>query len=207
MRKVVVTDSVKLSIEKALVKSSAVYPYIESLNKSFIIQADQNCFVKENVFGPEPIRRLTLCMVKYSLFRSTALNYSHFSYQKFNLERVEKQRANGVPLDGTPIHTSNNVRLYYNKYMAFGFNKNGNGRKLEDFEEIHFFLVFDLTSTEEASRNLTLFPELTGSSLSLKLYFSTALEDAIELFLIGERFSRVFIDSARDISKNTLNDG
>ena len=39
VRKVVATDSVKLSIEKALVKSSAIYPYIENLNKSFIIQA------------------------------------------------------------------------------------------------------------------------------------------------------------------------
>ena len=97
VRKVVVTDSVKLSIEKALVKSSAIYPYIENLNKSYIIQAGQNCFVKENVFGTEPIRRLTLCMVKNSLFRSTALNYSPFSYQKFNLQRIEIQRGNGVP--------------------------------------------------------------------------------------------------------------
>ena len=56
VRKVVVTDSVKLSIEKALLKSSAIYPYIEYLNKSFIIQAGQNCSVKENVFGTEPIR-------------------------------------------------------------------------------------------------------------------------------------------------------
>ena len=42
VRKVVVTDSVNLSIEKTLVKSSAIYPYIETLNKSFIIQAGQN---------------------------------------------------------------------------------------------------------------------------------------------------------------------
>ena len=121
VRKVVVTDSVKFSIEKALVKSSAIYPYIENLNKSFIMQAVQNCFVKENVIGTEPIRRLTLCMVKNSLFRSTALNYSPFSYQKFNLQRVEIQRKNGVPLAGTPIDTSNNVRLYYNTFMALGF--------------------------------------------------------------------------------------
>ena len=75
---------------------------------------------------------------------------------------------------------------------------------MEEFEDNHFFLVCDLTSTEETSRNVTLFLELTDSSLTLKLYFSTALEDAIELFLIGERFSRLFIDSARNISKNNL---
>ena len=93
VRKVVVTDSVKLSIERALLKSEAIYPYIESLNKSFIIQAGQNCFIKENIFGTEPIRRLTLCMVKNSLFRSTPLNETPFSYQKFNLQRVEIQHS------------------------------------------------------------------------------------------------------------------
>ena len=78
---------------------------------------------------------------------------------------------------------------------------------MEDFEDNLFILVFDLTSTEEASKNLTLFPELTGSSLALKLYFSKALDDAVEFFLFGERFSQVFIDSARNISKKPLIDG
>ena len=96
VRKVVVTDSVKLSIERALVKSDAIYPNIENLNKSFNIQAGQNCSIKEYIFGTEPIRRLTLCMVRNSLFRSTPLNESPFSYQKFNLRRVEFQRGNGV---------------------------------------------------------------------------------------------------------------
>ena len=207
VRKVVVTDSVKLSFEKALLKSCAIYPYIESLNKSFIFQAGQNCFIRENVFGTEPIRRLTLCMVKNSLFRSTPLNHSPFSYQKFSVQRVEIQRGNGVPFAGTPLDTSNNVMLYYNTITALGFTKSGNGIRLEDFEDNHFILVFDLTSTEEASKNLTLFHELTGSSLTLKLYFSKTLDDAVELFLIGERFSQVFIDSARNISKNALIDG
>ena len=81
-----------------------------------------------------------------------------------------------------------------------------NGIRLEDFEDNHFILVFDLTFTEEASKNLTLFPELTGSSLTLKLYFSKAFDDAVEWF-IGERFSQVFNDSARNICKNTLIDG
>ena len=60
VNKVVLSDAVKVSIERALTKSPAVYPYIESLNKSFIIQAGQNCFVKKNIFGTEPVRRLTL---------------------------------------------------------------------------------------------------------------------------------------------------
>ena len=89
------------------------------------------------------------------------------------------------------MDTSNNVRLYSNTITGLGFAKSGNGIKLEDFDENHFFLGFDLTSTEETSKSLTLFPEVTGSSLTLKLYFSKALDDAFELFLIGERFRQV----------------
>ena len=156
-KKVMVTDSVKLSFGKTLLKNCAVYPYIESLNKSFIIQARQKCFIKESVFGTEPIRRITLCLVKNTFFRSTPLNHSPFSYQKFNVQRVEIQGGNGMPLAGTPLDTSNSVRLYYNTITALGFTKSGNGIRLEDFEDNHSILVFDLTSTEEASKNLTLF--------------------------------------------------
>ena len=49
MRKVVM-DTVNLSFEKALSKSCAFYPFIESLIKRFIIQAGENCFVRENFF-------------------------------------------------------------------------------------------------------------------------------------------------------------
>ena len=68
VNKIVLSDTVKLSIERALTKSCAVYPYIENSTNSFIIQSGQNCFVKENIFGTEPIRRLTMCMVRNRFF-------------------------------------------------------------------------------------------------------------------------------------------
>lgn len=204
VNKIVLSDAVKVSIERALTKSSAVYPYIENLSKSFIIQAGQNCFVKENVFGTEPIRRITMCMVRNRYFRGATLAASPFCYEKFDLQKVELQRGNGLPIAGTPIDTTNNSRLYYNTISALGFERSGNGITIEDYEDNHFFLVFDLTSTREASKSLTLFPELTGAGLTLKLSFAKALPEAVELFLIGERFSQVCIDSARNISKNSL---
>ena len=41
-----VVEKVNLSIERNLLKSEAVYPQFESLNKSFIIQTGRNCFIK-----------------------------------------------------------------------------------------------------------------------------------------------------------------
>ena len=203
VNKIVLSDTVKLSIERVLTKSCAVYPYIENTTKSFIIQSGQNCFVKENIFGTEPIRRLTLCMVRNRFFRGATTASTPFRYEKFDLQRVELQRGNGLPIAGTPLDTGSNARLYYNTISALGFERNGNGITLDDYEENHFYLVFDLTSTREASKSLTLFPELTGAGLTLKLTFSKALPEAVELFLIGERFSQIFIDSSRNISKNS----
>ena len=78
VNKVVLSDAVKISIETALTKSPAFYPYIESLNKSFIIQAGQTCFVKGTIFGTEPVRRLTLCMVRNKFFRGSTCQSAPF---------------------------------------------------------------------------------------------------------------------------------
>ena len=50
VRKVVVTDSVKLSIERALVKIDAMYPYIESLNKNIHYSSRVKMFHKGKCF-------------------------------------------------------------------------------------------------------------------------------------------------------------
>ena len=162
VNKIVLSDTVKLSIERALTKSCAVYPYI-NFNKNFIIQAGQNCFVKENIFGTEPIRRLTMCMVRNRFFRGTTTASTPFSYEKFDLQKVELLRGNGLPIAGTPLETSNDTRLFYNTIPALVFERGGNGITLEDYQDNHFYLIFDLTSTREASKSLTLFPELTGA--------------------------------------------
>ena len=203
--KMVVKDSVRMSIEKALVSGPAHYPYIETLNKSFIIQAGQNSFVKENIFGTEPVRRPTLCMTTNEQFRGTR-NADAFPYKPFGLQRLEITRGNGVPVPGSPLDMRNGkIRAYYNTICSLGFaaGKGGNGIAYKNFDD-HFVLVFDLTSSREASKSLTLFPELTGGSLTLKLTFEQQLEQTIELFLIAEKFSQIFITSERKVLKNTV---
>ena len=139
VNKVVLSDAVKISNERALTKSPAVYPYIESLNKSFIIQAGQNCFVKENIFGTEPVRRLTLCMVRNRIFRGSTCESTPFQYKKLQLSKIEIQRGNGVPIAGTPIDTTKNTRLFYNTICALGFTTGGNGIEPADLKRITTF--------------------------------------------------------------------
>ena len=78
---------------------------------------------------------------------------------------------------------------------------------MSGFEENHYLLVFDLTSSREAGKALTLFPELTGAGNTLKLSFTEALIHPVELILVGERFSQIFTGATRNISKNSLTNG
>ena len=64
-------------------------------------------------------------------------------------------------------------------------------------------MVFDLTSTQEATHDF-IHPELTNSSISGELKFDTALTNNVEVFFLGEKSSTVYIDSARNVSKNIL---
>ena len=114
---------------------------------------------------------------------------------------MELSRGNGLPIAGTPVDARNNSRLYHNTLTALGFKNRGNGIQTDDFDD-HFVLTFNLTSSQEASKSLTLFPELTGAPITFS--FETALTEAIELYLIDEKFSQVFINSVRDISKNQI---
>ena len=80
--------------------------------------------------------------------------------------------------------------------------ENGQGITLSDFAH-HFIMVFDLTSTQEATHDF-IHPELTNSSLSAEMKFDTDLPNNIEIFFLGEKLSAVYIDSARNVSKNVL---
>ena len=62
-------------------------------------------------------------------------------------------------------------------------------------------MVFDLTSTQEATHDF-IHPELTNSSITVELKFQKDLGSNIEVICLGEKLSTVYIDSARNVSKN-----
>ena len=197
VKKVVLFDAIIFSIEKTLTKSPVVYTYIES----FIIQAGQNCFLKENVFGTKPVRKKTLCLVRNNFFRGLTIECTLFRYKNFQFINIENKQSNGVPSSGTPIDTTKNTRLFYNTICALGFTRGGNGIKMSDSEGNHYFLVFDLSSSGEAGEDLTLFPELAGAGFTMNLTFTEILTHPVELLPVGKRFCQIFIDATRNISK------
>ena len=64
-------------------------------------------------------------------------------------------------------------------------------------------MVFHLSSTQQASHDF-IHPERTNYSTSTELKFSVALPNDIEIFIIGEKASSIFVDSERRVSKNHI---
>ena len=200
VRKMTVSDSVISAIEKTLLKTPAMYRYNEVIPKSFLAQAGQRSWKHEDIFTKEPIRRLIIALSASENFLGTN-NVNPFHFQKLGLEEVTVYR-NGFPTAGTPIRTSNDKRIYFNSMAALAYVENGHGIPLTNFPN-HYIMVFDLTSTQEATHDF-IHPELTNSSISVELKFDADLAANTEILFLGEKASTIYIDSARNVSKNAL---
>ena len=122
-----------------------------------------------------------------------------FHYQNFGLSQIVIYR-NGLSIVGTPITTNFEKRLYFNTLEALDFlDRGGHGISLSDYQN-HFVMVFDLTSTQEASHDF-IHPEPTNGSVSVELTFARALADNIEIWFLGERSSTFYVTSDRKVTK------
>ena len=107
-----------------------------------------------------------------------------------------------MPVADSPISTNDDKRFYFNTISDLAYIDNGHGISFTDYPN-HFIMVFDLTSTQQASHDF-IHLELTNCSISIELKLSAALPNNIEIFIIGEKASTIFVDSARRVSKITF---
>ena len=74
---------------------------------------------------------------------------------------------------------------------AVAYVENGHGIPLSDFSN-HFIMVFDLTSTQEATQDF-IHPELTNSSILVELKFDTALTKTLKFFSSAKNYLRCIL--------------
>ena len=177
-----------------------MYQYNEVITKFFLATTGQQSWKHEDIFTKEPIRGLIIALCAGDAFIGNN-TVNPFSYRKFGLREITVFR-NGFLTAGTPMSIVDNKRLYYNSMSALAYVENGHGITLSEFSN-HFIMVFDLTSTQEATHDF-IHPELPNSSISVELKFDTALTNNVEVFFLGAKSSTVYIDSARNVSKNIL---
>ena len=108
----------------------------------------------------------------------------------------------GYAIAATPLSTDDEKRVHLTTMDALAFGYQGHGTPFTNYTN-HFGHVFDLTGTQQASHDF-LFPELTDAAVSLELKLPAALPAKTEVFLLGEKFSTIFIDSNRKVSENVI---
>ena len=183
VRKMVVNETVVTAVEKTLLKTHAMYKYTETITKSFLATARHTTWKYEDVFNREPIKRFALAMCNNAAFVGSEQT-NPFYYRKFNLSQITIYR-DGYAVAGTPISTTNNKRVYMQSLSALGFENSGHEIPLSEYSD-HYVLVFDLTSTQQASHNY-IHPESTNAPITIELIFSAPLADNTEVFLLGEK--------------------
>ena len=172
------------------------YNYMETLAKTFIIPARQNQLIQENLFNNAPIRRIAIAMKSNSAFTGSFAE-NPFWYQQFNLRDIRILRG-GQPI----VHhdTTDNCRSYVTTMKAMNFQDDFPSIPVENFED-HYVVVFDLTSMQDATEHCH-YPEIIGEPLRLELYFTSALENVSEVFVLRERKSCVEVDKFGVVGKN-----
>ena len=123
---------------------------METIRKTCLAASGLHSWKQKDVFSREPIRGLAICPNTNEAFlASKQLNPFHFC--KFNLEQICIYR-NGLPVADSPINTADVKRLYFNTMSDLAYIDNGHGLKLSEYPN-HFIMVFDLTSTQQASHD------------------------------------------------------
>ena len=83
---------------------------------------------------------------------------------------------------------------------AMQFNEDFPALPMEDFQNL-YILVLDLTSLQDAAEQL-LYPELSGESLRLEMFFQFPLEQLTEVIILGEILSNIQNDNFGTVAEN-----
>ena len=197
-KQMTVNDTVWMSIEKALLRTPARYTFTETEAKTFIIPGGQSTFVRENIFNNRPIRSLAIAMNTNEGFGGKLL-MNQFHYQPFGLQRIVLYRNGNVLFDNS-LKDGGMAQVYYNTIRNLHYNHDSPGIPLKDYKN-HFVIVYDLTSTQQ-SHNQVYYPELVGGALRLELTFEKALEQSIQLFILGEQLSSLYIKHTGEVYRD-----
>ena len=169
---------------------------METITRIFIILFRQNQLIQENTFNNAPKRRIAVAMNTNSAVAESnhenPFNYQHFLLRKLRI--IQDGRAI------VSLETISPCRLYVTTMKEMQFNEDFPALPMEDFQN-HYILVFDLTSLQDAAEQLH-YPELSGESLRLEMFFQFPLEQIIEKIVLGEKLSNLQFDKFGTIAKN-----
>ena len=195
-RRIALKDDYYMKRIDMLAYTSVEFNYLETLAKIFILPARQNQFIQENSFNNAPVRRIAIAKNTNSAFTGSYTENS-FRYQQFELRQIRILRG-GQPF--VHFDATDNCRLYVTTMKAMNIQDDIPSIPIDNLND-HYFLVFDLTSMQDATKN-SHYLQLVGEPLRLELNFTFPLEHVTELNVLGERMSSVANDKFGVVGRN-----
>ena len=122
---------------------------------------------------------------------------NHFHDQNFGL------REQGIVRGGRSIlsvDATNDCRAYITTMKEMKFNEEIPALPNILFQNYYLF-VCDLTSLQDAGEKIH-FPEISGESIRLEIFFDSPLRSVTEFFILGERMSTAKTDHFGTVAKN-----
>ena len=195
-RRILVAEPSHQYLQWNLEREPAHYNFMETLARTFFIPTRQNQFIQEIVFNNAPIKMIAVAMNTNSAVAGS-FHENPFNYQQFHLNELRIIRgARAI----NSLDTTYPCRPYATTMKAMQFNEDFPALPMEDFQN-HYVLVFDLTSLQDAAEQLH-YPEFSGESLRLEIFFQFPLEQVTEVIVLGERLSNIQIDKFGTVAKN-----
>ena len=169
---------------------------METIARTFTFPSGQNQFIQEIVFNNAPIRTIAIAMNTNSAFTGH-FQENPFHYQQFGLRELRIVRRDRAIVS---VDTTNDCRAYVTTMKAMNFNEEIPALPNDLFQN-HYVLVFDLTSLQDARKNIH-YPEFSSESILLEMFFDRPLRNVTETIVLGERMSTVKIDQFGTVAKN-----
>ena len=195
-RRILVAEPNHQYLQWNLERETAHSDYMETLARTCINPSHQNQFIQENVFNNAPIRRIAVAMNTKSAVVGS-FHENHFNYQQFHLKEHRIIRGGRAVIS---LDTTSPCRPYVTIRKAMQFNEVFPALPVKDFQN-YYILVFDMTSLQDAAET-SHYPELSGESLRLEMFFQFPLEQITEVIVLGERLSNHKIDKFGTVAKN-----
>lgn len=201
MRKVMLSSSVYLSLERALTTANMKYPIRRVVCKTFTVPAqNMNCTQEALFTGQMPVR-LVIAAVDNDAFNG-AYGKNPFNFKNFNLRHL-KVHVDGQAHQVKPLEIDYMSNQFVQAYMSLfsgagkAYKNEGNAISRAEFPRGYSVYAFDLSpDINDAGDHFNLLRE---GSLRIDMAFAQPLDNTINVIAYAEFENVLQIDRSKHI--------
>ena len=204
IKRMKLSQSILLSLEKVLMTSTAKYATTRVEMKSYTVPSGLLTFTMDNIFlGQLPVR--IICVMTSNAGVNGTYKKNPYNFQHYNISFLNVTK-DGSPINSRPIQPSftatapDFIHSYFSTFQGTGIGTKDDGYDVsrEEYPEGYFANVYDLTVDGSASSHQWSLRK--SGTIGLEARFSVALPEAINVIIYGEFQNLLEIDHERRVT-------